>query len=57
VVVTYTFFEQPHVKRTQWDERRDFSEEDVQRGQLGPPGVPGEESPAKMMAQQQKKTP
>lgn len=35
----------------------DFSEEDIQREQLGPRRVPGKESPAKMTAQQQKKTP
>jgi hypothetical protein len=35
----------------------DFSEEDLQREQLGPSGVPGKESPAKMTPQREKKTP
>lgn len=35
----------------------DFSEEDLQREQLGPRGVPGRESPAKMTPQREKKTP
>ena len=35
----------------------DFSEEDIQREQLGPRGVPGKESPAKMTPQREKKTP
>lgn len=35
----------------------EFSEEDVQREELGPRGVPGRESPAKMTPQRQKKTP
>ena len=35
----------------------DFSEEDLQREQLGPRGVPGKESPAKMTPQREKKTP
>jgi hypothetical protein len=34
-----------------------FSEEDTQREQLGPRGVPGKESPAKMTPQREKKTP
>jgi hypothetical protein len=35
----------------------DFSEDDLQREQLGPRGVPGKESPAKMTPQREKKTP
>ena len=35
----------------------DFSEEDLQREQLGPRGVPGKESPTKMMPGREKKTP
>ena len=35
----------------------DFSEEDLQREQLGPRGVPGKESPAKMTPQRERKTP
>ena len=34
-----------------------FSEEDLQREELGPRGVPGKESPAKMTPQREKKTP
>jgi hypothetical protein len=34
-----------------------FSEEDIQREQLGPPGVPGKEDPAKMTPQREKKQP
>jgi len=34
-----------------------FSEEDRQREELGPRGVPGKESPAKMTPQRRKKTP
>lgn len=34
-----------------------FSEDDIQRGQLGPRGVPGAEDPAKMTPQREKKTP
>jgi hypothetical protein len=34
-----------------------FSEDDVQREQLGPRGVPGRDSPAKMTPQRAKKTP
>lgn len=33
------------------------SEDDTQREQLGPLGVPGQESPAKMTPQREKKTP
>ena len=33
------------------------SEEDIQREQLGPRGVPGKESPARMTPQREKKTP
>lgn len=33
------------------------SEEDIQREELGPRGVPGKESAAKMAAQREKKTP
>ena len=33
------------------------SEDDIQREQLGPRGVPGKESPAKMTPQREKKTP
>ena len=35
----------------------DKSEEDMQRKKLGPRGVPGKESPAKMTPQREKKTP
>jgi hypothetical protein len=35
----------------------DFSEEDMQREQLGPRGVRGKDSPAKMTPQRDKKTP
>jgi hypothetical protein len=35
----------------------DFSEDDLQRQQLGPRGVPGNENPAKMTPQREKKTP
>jgi hypothetical protein len=35
----------------------DKSEDDIQRGKLGPRGVPGNESPAKMTPQREKKTP
>jgi len=35
----------------------DRSEDDIQREQLGPRGVPGRESPAKMTPQREKKTP
>jgi hypothetical protein len=35
----------------------EFSEEDIQREQLGPRGVPGKPSPAKMTPQREKKTP
>jgi hypothetical protein len=34
-----------------------FSEEDLQREQLGPRGVPGKDSPTKMTPQREKKTP
>jgi hypothetical protein len=34
-----------------------FSEDDLQREQLGPRGIPGEQSPAKMTPQRKKKTP
>jgi hypothetical protein len=34
-----------------------LSEEDIQREQLGPRGVPGKDSPAKMTPQREKKTP
>ena len=33
------------------------SEEDIQRDQLGPRGVPGKASPARMTSQREKKTP
>ena len=33
------------------------SEDDIQREELGPRGVPGKESPARMTPQRQKKTP
>ncbi|MBR0908250.1 hypothetical protein [Bradyrhizobium liaoningense] len=33
------------------------SEEDIQREELGPRGVPGRESPTKMTPQREKKTP
>ncbi len=33
------------------------SEDEVRREQLGPRGVPGKESPAKMTPQREKKTP
>jgi hypothetical protein len=35
----------------------DFSEEDIQRAQLGPRGVPGAADPARMTPQRAKKTP
>jgi hypothetical protein len=35
----------------------EFSEEDIQREELGPRGVPGKEDPAKMTPQQEKNTP
>ncbi|MGY3450852.1 hypothetical protein [Bradyrhizobium sp. USDA 4353] len=35
----------------------DRSEDDIQRDQLGPRGVPGGEDPAKMTPQREKKTP
>ena len=35
----------------------EFSEEDLQREQLGPRGVPGKPSPAKITPQREKKTP
>jgi hypothetical protein len=34
-----------------------FSEDDIQREQLGPRGVPGKADPAKMTPQRDKKTP
>jgi hypothetical protein len=34
-----------------------FSEEDIQREQLGPRGVPGKEDPAKMTPRREKKQP
>jgi hypothetical protein len=34
-----------------------FSEDDIQREQLGPRGVPGKKDPAKMTPQREKKTP
>jgi hypothetical protein len=34
-----------------------FSEEDLQREELGPRGVPGKDSPTKMTPQREKKTP
>ena len=33
------------------------SEDDIQREEIGPRGVPGKESPAKMTPQREKKTP
>jgi hypothetical protein len=33
------------------------SEDDIQRDQLGPRGVPGTDSPARMTPQREKKTP
>jgi hypothetical protein len=35
----------------------DFTEDDLQREQLGPRGVPGAPDPAKMTPQRKKKTP
>jgi hypothetical protein len=35
----------------------DKSEDDIQRDELGPRGIPGQESPAKMTPQREKKTP
>jgi hypothetical protein len=35
----------------------DFSEDDLQREQFGPRGVPGKADPAKMTPQRDKKTP
>jgi hypothetical protein len=34
----------------------EFSEEDIQRDELGPRGVPGKKDPAKMTPQQEKST-
>lgn len=34
----------------------DFSEDDIQREQLGPRGVPGQPDPARMTPQREKKT-
>jgi hypothetical protein len=34
-----------------------LSEDDIQRGHLGPRGVPGQPDPAKMTPQREKKTP
>ena len=34
-----------------------FSEDDLQREQLGPRGIPGQPDPAKMTPQRKKKTP
>jgi hypothetical protein len=34
-----------------------FSEDDIQREQLGPRGIPGKESPTRMTPQREKKTP
>jgi hypothetical protein len=34
-----------------------FSEDDIQRAQLGPRGVPGQPDPARMTPQRAKKTP
>ena len=34
-----------------------FSEDDIQRDQLGPRGVAGKQDPAKMTPQREKKTP
>ena len=34
-----------------------FSEDDLQRAQLGPRGVPGQPDPARMTTQREKKTP
>jgi hypothetical protein len=35
----------------------EFSEEDLERNELGPRGVPAKESPTKMTPQREKKTP
>jgi hypothetical protein len=35
----------------------DFSEDDLQREELGPRGLPGQQDPAKMTPQREKKTP
>jgi hypothetical protein len=35
----------------------ELSEDDIQREELGPRGVPGKESPARMTPQREKKTP
>ncbi|HEY2212380.1 MAG TPA: hypothetical protein VGH62_12340 [Bradyrhizobium sp.] len=35
----------------------DFSEDDIQRAQFGPRGVPGAADPARMTPQREKKTP
>jgi hypothetical protein len=35
----------------------DFSEEDIQREEFGPRGVPGKPDPAEMTPQREKKTP
>ncbi len=35
----------------------DFTEDDLQRRQLGPRGVPGQPDPARMTPQREKKTP
>jgi hypothetical protein len=39
------------------DHEPEKSEDDIQREQLGPRGVPGKEDPAKMTPQREKKTP
>ncbi|HVV43344.1 MAG TPA: hypothetical protein VHC94_20030 [Nitrobacter sp.] len=45
------------VRRPMNGEQPSFSEDDLQREQLGPRGVPGESSPTKMTPQREKKTP
>jgi len=45
------------VRRQIDDGRPRLSEDDIQRAQLGPRGVPGKPDPAKMVPQRRKKTP
>jgi hypothetical protein len=52
------FFTEDHMPDETINGREpEFSEEDLQRKELGPRGVPGKESPAKMTPQREKKQP
>jgi hypothetical protein len=60
----YTDVNRPCAKETSMPRNRepngvepDFSEDDIQREQFGPRGVPGRPDPAKMTPQRDKKTP